>query len=196
MPPADASKSAWRDYFRGQLRQVPTAERVAGSVALCSRLRAQTVWKKAQAILFFSPMPEEPDIRPLMAEAWALGRQVVLPRSSLEGHYDFCQIPDGPGALQPGRFGILEPSPACPHFDPKQLDLALVPGIGFSLAGGRMGRGRGYYDRLLAEVPGFKCGVAFDGQVTAELPSEPHDIHLNCILTPTRWHAVSGPARS
>ena len=77
-----------------------------------------------------------------------------------------------------------------------RLDLALVPGIGFTLDGGRLGRGKGYYDRLLAEVPVMKCGVAFECQIADEFPLESHDVQLNCILTPTRWHLVGGRARS
>ena len=68
-----------------------------------------------------------------------------------------------------------------------RLDFVLVPGIAFDLQGRRLGRGKGYYDRLLAEVRGKTCGVAFDEQIVDEIPVEPHDIHVNCILTPTRW---------
>jgi 5-formyltetrahydrofolate cyclo-ligase len=50
-----------------------------------------------------------------------------------------------------------------------------------------LGRGKGFYDRLLPGVRGVTCGVAFDEQVFRELPSAPHDVHLSCILTPTRW---------
>jgi 5-formyltetrahydrofolate cyclo-ligase len=53
--------------------------------------------------------------------------------------------------------------------------------------GRRLGRGKGYYDRLLAAVRGAKCGVAFDQQVVSEIPVEPHDILMNFTLTPTRW---------
>jgi len=62
-----------------------------------------------------------------------------------------------------------------------------VPGLGFDLSGHRLGRGRGYYDRLLAGIAGVKCGVAFDPQVVAQIPAERHDVNMNFILTPTRW---------
>ena len=99
-------------------------------------------------------------------------------------------IRETPRDLQPGQFGILEPAADCPIYNLKQLDLALVPGLGFALNGVRLGRGQGYYDRLLAGVPGCKCGVAFDGQVAVEIPVEPHDVRVDCILTPSRWHVV------
>jgi 5-formyltetrahydrofolate cyclo-ligase len=72
-----------------------------------------------------------------------------------------------------------------------RLDFALVPGLGFTTDGRRLGRGKGYYDRVLAQVRGFKCGVAFDQQIVDEIPAEPHDAQLDCILTPTRWCRVT-----
>jgi 5-formyltetrahydrofolate cyclo-ligase len=89
----------------------------------------------------------------------------------------------------------LEPNATCAQLDLKLLDLLLVPGLGFAIAGQRLGRGGGYYDRLLTKAGGFKCGVAFDWQVVANLPLEPHDVLLNCILTPTRWLEVAPPLR-
>ena len=65
--------------------------------------------------------------------------------------------------------------------------MILVPGVAFDLHGRRLGRGKGFYDQLLAGVRGTTCGVAFDVQVVRELPQEPHDARVNCILTPTRW---------
>ncbi|MEY2466031.1 MAG: 5-formyltetrahydrofolate cyclo-ligase, partial [Verrucomicrobiota bacterium] len=69
----------------------------------------------------------------------------------------------------------------------KPLDLILVPGVAFELHGRRLGRGKGFYDRLLADMRGTTCGVAFDEQIVAEIPVEPHDVHLDYLLTPTRW---------
>ena len=67
-----------------------------------------------------------------------------------------------------------------------RLDLVLVPGVAFDLQGRRLGRGRGFYDRLLADVDGIKCGIAFDEQMVNEVPAGPPDVRLNFILTPTR----------
>jgi 5-formyltetrahydrofolate cyclo-ligase len=69
--------------------------------------------------------------------------------------------------------------------------LVLAPGVGFDAAGGRLGRGRGFYDRLLAHISGIKCGVAFDPQLVERIPMERHDARMNCILTPTRWLEIS-----
>jgi 5-formyltetrahydrofolate cyclo-ligase len=121
------------------------------------------------------------------------GKIVTLPRyGASEDQYVACQIKDTRRDLGPGRFGILEPLDSCPTFDLNRLDFSLVPGLGFTLSGYRLGRGKGYYDRLLAKVPGVKCGVAFAWQAPVELVPEAHDIRLDYILTPALWHPVRG----
>jgi 5-formyltetrahydrofolate cyclo-ligase len=66
-----------------------------------------------------------------------------------------------------------------------------VPGLGFTPDGRRLGKGRGYYDRLLRLVRAFRCGIAFDEQIIEDLPAGPHDERLDCILTPSRrWDCL------
>lgn len=188
---AAEQKAELRRRIRADLKALTAEERTRGSAELCERLRAQPMWSAAQSILCFVPARDEPDIWPLVAEALAEGRHVLLPRySPTTDTYVAAMIRETPQDLQPGQFGILEPRAECPIFNLKQLDLALVPGLGFALNGVRLGRGQGYYDRLLAGVPGCKCGVAFDCQVAVEIPAEPHDVRLDCILTPSRWQPV------
>jgi len=190
-------KAALRRQLREWLQRLSPDEQNQASAQIRQRLAGQQVWQKAQSILFYVPTTSEPDLWPLAIEALSLGKSVALLRHAADtDSYAPCLIREPSSDLQPGRFGIREPATHCPFFDVKQLDFVLVPGIGFTIDGGRLGRGKGYYDRLLVEVPGFKCGVAFDCQMAGEIPLEPHDVRLNCILTPTRWHLVSGQPRS
>lgn len=106
------------------------------------------------------------------------------------GSYVVCEIIDPDKHIRLGQFGIREPVENCAELTLNRLDLILVPGVAFDLHGRRLGRGRGFYDRLLAVVRGTTCGAAFDQQIVGEIPVEPHDVHLNCILTPTRWIAL------
>jgi 5-formyltetrahydrofolate cyclo-ligase len=189
--PVGEEKARLRREFRENLKCLSPEERAEASTRIRARLLAQPLWAAAHSILFFVPTTHEPDVWPLVVEALALGKKVVLPRySASEDLYLACQIHQLPDDLQVGRFGLREPADQCPVFNLKQLDLALVPGIAFRLDGGRLGRGKGYYDRLLSGVPGTKCGVAFDCQVAESIPLERHDVRLNVILTPTYWHSV------
>jgi len=185
-------KASLRRKLAEVARHFSPSECTLASEAMCIRLRQQSIWREARSILFFWPMPGEPDLRPLLEEALSAGKLVALPRYLAgEKKYIACRIANT-SEVQPGYYGIGEPGAECPVVRLKELDLFLVPGVGFSLNGGRLGRGKGYYDHLLAGVRGLKCGVAFDWQVTFDFPLEEHDIRLDCILTPTRWHVVSG----
>ena len=189
-------KAALRRELRTVLRGFPPEQRAEASRRLCAVARESAPWQAARAILFYSPLAEEPDLGPLLGEALAAGRVAGLPRfDPLTGAYLPRQVRRWPEDLEPGRFGVLEPVGDCPALDVKHLDLVLVPGIGFTLDGARLGRGKGYYDRLLSQVCGFKCGVAFECQLVTVLPVEPHDIRLNGILTPSAWRCVSSQDR-
>jgi len=174
-------------------RGLSGAERAAASARARALLAMQAVWREARAVLFYAPLPDELDLWPLLLEALKGGRQIALPRYlPAAGEYGAALLADPARDLAPGKMGIPEPVSHCPIFPLNRLDLVLAPGVGFDPHGRRLGRGKGYYDRLLAQVGGVRCGVALDAQVVPALPAEPHDQMLDCILTPTRW-LVCGP---
>ncbi|HUR47845.1 MAG TPA: 5-formyltetrahydrofolate cyclo-ligase [Candidatus Saccharimonadales bacterium] len=191
-----ARKTLLRRERRAEAERHSAEERLKASEKLCAMLKQQDVWKKSRSVLFYSPIGHEPNIWGLVTEALAMNKTVGLPRfETSQSSYSICRVRNHLEDLVPGQFGIPEPNPACSLLDLNLLDLILVPGVGFATAGQRLGRGKGYYDRLLANAGGFKCGVAFDWQVVADLPLEPHDVPLNCIVTPTRWLEVPPPRR-
>jgi 5-formyltetrahydrofolate cyclo-ligase len=182
------AKADLGEQIRARLKLLSTAERAAAAAPLGARLREQPVWSAARSVLLFAPRPDEPDIWPLLAEALAAGKRVALPAFVPGDHcYTARQIVDPGHDLLTGKFGIREPLPLCPEVPLNLLDLILVPGVAFDARGARLGRGKGFYDRLLADACGTKCGVAFDEQIVDAVPVGPLDIRLNCILTPTRW---------
>jgi 5-formyltetrahydrofolate cyclo-ligase len=190
-PGMSLTKGTLREQLRAEAAGHTSAERQEGSLALCARLEQQAIWEDARKMLAFMPLESEPDITSLFRGCLAAGKTLTLPRfDPVAGSYEAVQVTDPATQLIRGRYGVLEPRPECLLLPLKELDLALVPGIGFSLNGCRLGRGKGYFDRMLCEVRGWKCGVAFDWQVTVEIPSEQHDIHVNSIVTPTRWHVT------
>ena len=182
------AKRRLRDQVRAALRQIPAQERATSSAQARVLLKAQAQWRVAESILFYAPLPEELDVWPLLAEALAAGKRVALPRfvAAAQG-YEACRVLDPATDLELGQFGIREPRSRCPRFSSDPLDLILVPGVAFDSLGGRLGRGKGYYDQLLGGLRGTKCGVAFDQQVVDEIPTAPHDERLDFLLTPTRW---------
>jgi 5-formyltetrahydrofolate cyclo-ligase len=91
--------------------------------------------------------------------------------------------------LQPGPRGMAQPNPArCKLVPVQKIDIAIIPGLAFDEKGGRIGSGRGYYDRLIPELPATtrKVALAFEEQIIPQVPSESHDKHVDIIITDKR----------
>jgi 5-formyltetrahydrofolate cyclo-ligase len=189
---SNSEKPEWRGRMRAALKGLSQAERDEASARARDLLRRQTAWQRAQAILLYAATPGELDLSPLLEEALQAGKAVALPRFVSEtGTYQAVEVSHYKEDCSPGKFGILEPGAHCQPISLKRLDLVLAPGLGFDLSGRRLGRGQGFYDRLLDGIAGAKCGVAFDQQVVGHLPAQRHDVSMNFILTPTRWLDLS-----
>jgi 5-formyltetrahydrofolate cyclo-ligase len=187
-PPLANAKASFRQQVRERLNGMTPPQREAASTQICARLRQQAVWKSAGSILFFAPLPGEPDIWPLLEEALRAKKTVALPRFSATSQtYLAARVRHLQSDISVGYFQIREPVARCAEVALSRLDLILVPGMAFDLQGRRLGRGKGFYDRLLAEVHGVKCGVAFDEQIVDAIPVGRLDVRLDCLLTPTRW---------
>ena len=181
-------KSACRALARKALGALSPEQRKGASRTICETLVKRDAWQKASSVLLFAPMADEPDVWSLVELAIASGKTVALPRFvAADGQYEAASIQDPLSDVGAGKFGILEPAAHCKAAELNRLDLVLVPGVAFDWHRRRLGRGRGFYDRLLAEVSGTTCGVAFDQQMVEAIPVEPHDVRLNCILTPSHW---------
>lgn len=181
-------KGELRRAMKGRLKAMTPGQRAAASEQARALLEQQEVWKKAKLIFFYAPMAEELDIWPLLRDSLAAGKTVALPRfDAATQRYIPCQVADLTRDMGEGNYGIREPARDCIAIPPNRLDLVLVPGVAFDVHGRRLGRGKGFYDQMLTSVRGTTCGVAFDEQIVEAIPVESHDIHLNCILTPTRW---------
>lgn len=186
-----AEKRALRGVLQARLLAVPAAVRAAEGARVVARLLERPEWRRAHRVMLFAPMPVELDVWPLAELALQEGRVLALPRYDSAGReYHAAEVSDLERDLVRGSFGIREPRPECAAYPLNRLDFVLVPGLGFDAGGRRLGRGKGFYDRLLASVRGTACGVAMDWQVMPAIPAEPHDRRVDCILTPSRWVTV------
>lgn len=182
------AKPALRTRLRAELKALSAEVRASASAELCARVTTSAAWQSARGVLLFFPVASEPDISALLTDALASGKLLALPRfNPATAAYEPVQITDPARELVVGPFQVREPVASCPVVAMNRLDLALVPGLGFDARGGRLGRGKGHYDRLLAGFTGVKIGVAFDCQSVPAVPCEPHDTALDAVVTPTRW---------
>jgi 5-formyltetrahydrofolate cyclo-ligase len=187
-PNLQARKTLLRQEVRARVGAVSEQSRNDASERACTLLEHQPGWHAAASVLLYAPIDTELNVWPLLENRMKAGKIVALPQFEPRTKtYLACQITDLVKDVAPGRYGIREPRAGCALIPLNQLDFILVPGVAFDLHGHRLGRGEGFYDRLLATVRGTTCGVAFDEQIVREVPVEPHDSDVNCILTPTRW---------
>jgi 5-formyltetrahydrofolate cyclo-ligase len=180
-------KSILRQQISAKVRAISSEKRKTDSEKLCALLKTQPSFQEACSILFFAPLPEEPDLWPLLNETLAGKKMIALPCFDQASEtYHPRRITDLHVEILSGKFGIREPVESCVAIPPNDLDLVLVPGVAFGLDGHRLGRGKGYYDRLLQNFTGTKIGIAFDEQIVDAVPSEENDVRMNLILTPTQ----------
>jgi 5-formyltetrahydrofolate cyclo-ligase len=179
------TKAALRREAVAALRALDPAARARASAVLAAHLWTLPEVAGARTLLLFASTAEEPDTDRIADEARRRGIAVLYPRCLPERALALHAVA-APGALRAGRYGIREPDgDACPVTDVGEVDAALIPGVAFDRAGGRLGRGAGYYDRLLAS-PGwraFRCGVFFAGQEVARVPVDPWDVRLDAVVT-------------
>jgi len=182
-----AQKNELRVRIRAAVKTMPPEKRTSDSEKICALLGAQPYFLSAESILFFAPLPEEPNLWPVLGDTMVGKKVVALPCFDADNQvYQPRRVTDLHVQIISGKFGIREPVETCLAIPPDELDLVLVPGVAFGLDGHRLGRGKGYYDRLLQNFSGTKIGVAFDEQIVDVVPSEPNDVRMDLILTPTR----------
>jgi 5-formyltetrahydrofolate cyclo-ligase len=181
-------KADLRLEVRRKMGKISENKRKADSEKICMKLKEQAAFQKAGAVLFFAPLPEEPDLWPLLAEVMPGKKMVALPCFDVDNQaYTPRHVRDIHVEILSGKFGIREPAPTCVAIPLRDLDVVLVPGVAFALDGHRLGRGKGFYDRLLQDFTGKKIGIAFDEQIAEAIPVEKNDVRMDWILTPTRW---------
>lgn len=185
------AKAGLRAKIRAALEKISPAVRAVESVGLCARLKLQM--QSARTVLFFSPLPGELDVWPLLEEFLAAEKIAALPFFDADKKtYGARRVEDLRTEITAGKFGVREPVSTCTEISIEKFDLLLVPGMAFDLQGHRLGRGKGFYDRLLAETNGIKCGVGYDFQLLEKIPAEAHDARVDFVLTPTRCVKIAG----
>ena len=140
----------------------------------------------AKTILLYASLPEEVPTDGIAAEARARGMEVVYPRC-LAGEMAMSLHLVGADAdlIPEGRYGLREPASHCPITEVGLLDVALVPGLAWDRAGNRVGRGAGYYDRLLSHPDwrAMRCGLFFSAQEFPSVPTDAWDWPLDAVVT-------------
>ncbi len=180
------TKSDLRREIREQRRRLDPGWVRQASERIQRRLLALPEWVAARRVCCYLATPAEVQTGSLLAVCRQMNKPVWAPAWREEtGRYECVRLnPDAP--LAAGRYGILEPAREKQDAGGADLDLAIVPGLAFDRRGGRLGHGRGYYDRLLAAPPlaqALKIGLAFAFQLRAAVPTGASDAPMDIVVT-------------
>lgn len=162
----------------------------AADAAMIQTLTALDAYQKAKTLACYVSYGSEVDTHPLIARALADGKAVAVPYCVMKTHeMKMLTLSHFPDDLKPGTMGILEPDPAiCPEMTPDAIDLLIVPGVGFTEGGERLGYGGGFYDRYLLRLRPDATRIALVPECLLfdALPTEDHDQRVPVIITERR----------
>lgn len=161
-------------------------ERIAAEAAIQNAFIALPEYCAASSLALYSPVRGEVATDRVLADALSSGKKVYLPAVTAEGIV-FRRF-EADSRLDNGAFGILEPSADAEFAEAGNVDLIVVPGVVFSVAGDRIGYGKGYYDKALHQLEGKGRLMAFcfECQLVEAITGEPHDVTMDKIITERR----------
>ena len=150
------------------------------------RLDKIFAFKNAKKIGVYYPIGSEIFTQDIIQELLSKGREVFLPKVIGES-MEFRKIIDF-SSLEPGNFDIMEPKEECPVDN--NLDVILIPTVGISQTGVRLGYGYGFYDRFLAKNKTVAISLTLEKQIIKNIPKSEHDIIMNWIVTEDKMTKV------
>ena len=180
----EEQKARFRKQLRHKLNQLKPGERRRRSRKILARLFRHPSFLKACSVLTYVAIGSEVQTLPILHEMRKKGKKIYVPRvNSKKRQIQMIELKNGK-KLSPGTYGVPEPTlRKSRKEDPKELDLAIIPGIGFDRRGVRLGRGMGYFDRFLKKAPkAYKIGLAFQCQIVKKLPYDQHDVMMDEVL--------------
>ena len=155
-------------------------ERLSAAEQVFSQLEKTAAFLLSDNILMYHALPDELETRNFLSK-WKDRKRFFLPRVN---GVNLEILPYDESRLELGAFHIEEPT-GTNTVDPSELELIVVPAVAFDRKGNRLGRGKGFYDRLLATTKAAKVGVGYEFQLFDEIPAEEHDVPMDMVITQT-----------
>ncbi len=171
-------KTHIRKKINTMRRMLSEAERLSAAEEVFSRLEQTAAFLMADKVLMYHSLPDELSTHSFLRK-WGSRKHFFLPRVN---GVNLDILPYEESRLELGSFHIEEPT-GHDTVDPSEIELIVVPAVAYDRRGNRLGRGKGFYDRLLGDVKATKIGVGYEFQLLDELPAEPHDVPMDMIIT-------------
>ncbi|MBD5290875.1 MAG: 5-formyltetrahydrofolate cyclo-ligase [Bacteroides sp.] len=160
-------------------------EREQAAEEVFAHLEQTAAFLMSDRILMYHSLPDELSTHRFLNK-WASRKKFYLPRVN---GVDLEILPYDEQRLELGSFHIEEPT-GSDTVGIDEIEMVVVPAVAYDRLGNRLGRGKGYYDRLLADTRATKVGVAYDFQLFDVIPSEPHDVRMDLVITQTGCHLI------
>lgn len=176
------NKDEIRSRVKARKSLLSQAEKESAARKVFARLEQSAAFLVAEKILLYHSLPDELSTHEFL-ERWGKRKKIFLPRVN---GVSLDILPYDRSHMAMGSFHIEEPQ-GDEIADIAEIELIVVPGIAYDRRGNRVGRGKGYYDRLLASSCATKIGVGYDFQfVEEDIPAEEHDVAVDIVITESR----------
>ena len=185
--PLSREKSVLRGRVLEARRLLETDFKFEASKRVQEFVLASPEFVRAETVALYAGLSDELSVTGIFEAAIRAGKSCLLPRCVSTSNLVFEDVRSWE-SLRAGAFGILEPAESEASCQLGRADLAILPGVAFDLAGGRLGRGKGYYDRALSAERTGSChlfGVAFSIQIAAKVPTGSLDRRMDVVVTET-----------
>ena len=174
-------KKEIRRIVRQRIKDIPMEARASAAERIFERIEAREAFQRAKTIALFAAMNDEVPTAMALQRWRKMGKHLVVPRveGDIMRFYDYSV-----DKMRTGAFGIQEPEGDV-ECRAEEIDLIIVPARAFTASGERLGRGGGFYDKYMS-LNGFrahKTGIAFRCQIFDSLPTDPHDIKVDEVVT-------------
>lgn len=176
-------KQELRAYLKQKRAEIPSEQKKEADRRIVETIAASSCFQQADTVLLYAPHGSEIDLIPLVRLARKCGKRVAFPRCDTATNTMRFFVLESDARLVKGAYGIFEPPLDAPLCEPDESTLCILPGLSFDPEGGRLGYGKGYYDRFLADFKGVTLGAAYASLVAKKLPTEPHDIPVQVLVT-------------
>lgn len=152
------TKQELRKQIRDEIKRLSDADRDTQSLFVCLQILGTAEWQQAQTVMLYDALSDEVSLQLLIDDARGSGKELIIPDQSAS-------------------------APVIPDEVLTEVDLAIIPGRAFTRNGKRMGRGGGWYDRILPKMKCPRWGVAFNCQIKKEVPTDEWDVKMNKVVT-------------
>lgn len=178
-------KNEIRKKIKAMKSMLLESEKLDAADSAFRRLEQTAAFLMANKILMYHSLPDELSTHSFLKK-WNNRKKFYLPRVN---GVNLEILPYDKSRLELGAFHIEEPT-GNDTIDIDEIELVIVPGVAYDKKGNRLGRGKGFYDRLLCTSKATKIGIAYDFQIVEEIPAEPHDVSVDIVISPESYQIV------